>query len=180
MTPPRPPAISFLDDDGNELPPQGAEEIDSGDDTAAHRAHARRARVEQWLPDGGGAAITSLLFVLVAWIGASPIVQAVTALAPSGMHRVGKLDEASVNFGNGDYYGVTPGLIPVISFGTRALLVALALVLAGRARHRERSALATAAVATASISLALLVLAAVVMEIGLALGHGAGVYGTPF
>lgn len=175
MAPPDPPAILFLDDDGSEFDPD-----DPGADEADIRAARRRATVEQWLPQGGGAAIAAVVFVLVAWIGAQPLVAAVTALAPQGMHRIGPLDESSLGFGNGDYFGVTPGLIPVITYGTRALLVLLALVLAVRARAQERSALATAAVSTSSLSLLLFVVAGVIMAIGLAQGHGAGIYGVPY
>ena len=170
-----PPGIAFLDDEGNELRPD-----EVGDDVGSERAFRRRARVEQWLPDGGGAAIAAVVFVLVAWIGASPLVMAFAALAPNDMRQIGAVSDDAANFGTGQYFGVTPGLIPVISFGTRALLALIALVLAFRARRREHSAMAAAAVATASISFVLFLAGGVLMTIGLALGHGAGVYGVPF
>ena len=168
--------IRFLDDDGNEIV---AEELDTGDGTTG-RAPRRLVVLERWLPDGGGGALAALVLVLIAWIGAQPLIYAVTALAPQGMHRIGPLTEESINFGGGAYYGVTPGLIPVISYGTRAVVVVIALVLAARARRHEHTALASGAVAVSAVSLVLLVLGGIAMTIGFAHGHSSGFYGTPF
>ena len=166
--------IEFLDDEGGALTP---EELDAVD--GSERAYRRRARVEQYLPEGGGAAIAALVFVLVTWLGANPLVQAAATVFPQSSHTIGG-DPSDPSGFSTQYYGVTPGLVPVISFGVRALVAVLALVLALRARHREHSPLATAAVATASLTLLLMVVAGVVMVIGLGVSHGAGNYGTPF
>lgn len=175
MASPGPQELHFLDDDGNEL----ADELDDGD-TASRRPPRRLVVLERWLPGGGGGAIAALVLVLVAWVGAQPLVLAVTALAPQGMHRVGELSEASINFGSNEYYGVTPGLVPVISFGTRAVVVLIALVLAVRARRHEHSSLASGAVAASAVSLGLLVVAGLAMAVGFAQGHASGFYGSPF
>ncbi len=175
VTPPDPPGISFLDDEQDD--DHASDELGGG---SGRRAPQRRVAVEQWLPRGGGAAIASVVFVLVAWLGAQPLVYAVATLAPQGQHRIGHLTEQSIDFGNTEYFGVTPGLIPVITYGTRVVVALLALVLALRARAVERSALATAAWSTSALSGVLFAAGGVVMAIGLAHGHPVGAYGSTF
>lgn len=168
MAPPDPQEIHFLDDDGNEL---AADELDTGE-ARSDRVVRRYAVLERWVPDGSGGAIAGLVFALVAWLGTQPIVTAVSAVLPQGQHRIGALTEESLNTGaTTSYYGLTPGLIPVITYGVPAAFALLALLLGRRARRQEHSALASAAVVVGAVSVGLFVAAGVAVEIGISLGH---------
>ena len=158
--------MSFLDDEGNELAPD-----EVGDDLA----RPRRARVEQWLPDGGAAALTGLVLVLVAWLGAAPLTQAVSTLFHQSDHMFGPTDGSG--FGGGGYYGISPNAVVAVSFGTRAALALVALGLGLRARRVQHSTLSGACTASSAVSLGLFVAAAVVMFVGLAQGNQATFYG---